>query len=165
MKNLFFILFTFLPIVATAQTMCVRDNSLVISLDGNINTSSKGSSNDEESIWWVDFPYGRIYGEGTILSETEGLGQTTSGKYYGTDEYANTLITAEPGLSGLDANGNERTYCWCRMTHPATSAWTFKEKNSQSCATNCAAACGREAYTNHYMGPSFRVGLFKTIGL
>ena len=164
MKNLFFILFTFLPIVAAAQTMCVRDNSLVISLDVSIIGTGSGA-NASESIWWVDFPYGRIYGEGTILSETEGLGQTTFGAYYGTGEYTNTLITAEPGLSGLDANGNERTYCWCRMTHPATSAWTFKEKNSQSCATNCAARCARDSYTNHYTGNSFRGGLFKTIGM
>ena len=164
MKNLFVILFAILPIVATAQTMCVRDNSLVISLDVSILGTNYGA-NASESIWWSDFSYGRIYGESTCLSLDEGLGQTSTGAYYGADEFANTLITAEPGLSGLDANGNERTYCWCRLTHPATSAWTLKENLSQRCSTNCATACGRDAYTNHYTGNSFRAGLFKTIGL
>ena len=164
MKNLFVILFAILPIVAAAQTMCVRDNSLVISLDVSIIGTGSGA-NASESIWWSDFSYGRIYGESTCLSLDEGLGQTSTGAYYGADEFANTLITAEPGLSGLDANGNERTYCWCRLTHPATSAWTLKENLSQRCSTNCAAACGRDAYTNHYTGNSFRAGLFKTIGL
>ena len=149
MKNLFVILFAILPIVAAAQTMCVRDNSLVISLDANINPSSKGGSNDAESIWWVDFPYGRIYGEGTILSETEGLGQTTSGKYYGTGEYTNTLITAEPGLSGLDANGNERKYCWCRMTHPFLTPWVFNRDMGNSCADGgCPGIC---AYSSNML--------------
>ena len=164
MKNLFVILFAILPIVAAAQTMCVRDNSLVISLDVSI-LGTGYDAKATESIWWSDFSYGRIYGESTCLSLDEGLGQTTSGAYYGTGEYANTLITAEPGISGLDANGNERTYCWCRMTHPATSAWTLKENLSQLCSKNCATVCGRDAYTNHYTGGAFRVGLFKTIGL
>ena len=160
MKNLFVILFAILPIVAAAQTMCVRDNSLVISLDGNINPSSKGGSNDAESIWWVDFPYGRIYGEGTILSETEGLGQTTYGAYYGTGEYTNTLITAEPGLSGLDANENERTYCWCRMTHPATSAWVLIRPNT---LTQCASWCQGHIVGN--FGSQSRKYIFNAIGL
>ena len=164
MKKCLFLIFFIIPVITFAQTMCVRDNSLVISLDVSIIGTGSGA-NASESIWWGDFPYGRIYGESTCLSLDEGLGQTTSGAYYGTDEYANTLITAEPGLSGSDINGNERTYCWCRMTHPATSAWTFKENAPQRCSTNCAVRCARDAYTNHFSGNSFRVGLFKTIGM
>ena len=44
MKNLFVILFAILPIVAAAQTMCVRDNSLVISLDVSILGTDYGAN-------------------------------------------------------------------------------------------------------------------------
>ena len=148
MKNLFVILFAILPIVATAQTMCVRDNSLVISLDVSIIGTGSGA-NASESIWLSDFPYGRIYGESTCLSLDEGLRQTTSGAYYGTGEYANTLITAETGLSGLDANGNERKYCWCRMTHPFLTPWVFNRDMGNSCADGgCPSIC---AYSSNML--------------
>ena len=159
MKNLFVILFAILPIVAAAQTMCVRDNSLVISLDVSIIGTGSGA-NASESIWWGDFPYGRIYGEATCLSLQEGLGQTTSGAYYGTGEYTNTLITAEPGLSGLDANGNERTYCWCRITHPTTSAWVLIRPNTP---TQCASWCHGHIFGN--FGTQSRKYIFNAIGM
>ena len=112
-------------VCANAQTMCVRDKSLVISLDKNVQGTSH-SSNKSEWIWWADFPYGRIYGDATCLSAEEGLGRTgTMGAYYGVDDYAKTPITADAGLSGTDANGNERKYCWCRATHPVSSRWVF----------------------------------------
>ena len=125
MKKLFFILSLIVPAIATAQTMCVRDKSLVISLDKNVGGTGSGS-NASEMIWWTDFSYGRIYGEATCLSAAEGLGRTAgTGAYYGVEEYATTPITAEVGLNGTDANGNERKYCWCRATHPVSSRWVF----------------------------------------
>ena len=156
MKKVFFLLFTVLPVVATARTMCVRDNSLVISLDKNINGTTSGYSKTEP-VWWVDFPYGRIYGEATVLSAAEGLGRTnTQGSYYGIDEYANTPIVAEAGLSGVDANGNERKYCWCRITHPVQSLWVFEQPTS-ACTSYCAGI------VQNY--DSMRHGLFKSIGI
>ncbi len=80
MKKILFILFAVLPVMAMAQTMCVRDNSLVISLDYTIRATTMGH-NPSEHIWWADYPYGRIYGEATYLSSDESLGQTVQGSF------------------------------------------------------------------------------------
>ena len=162
MKRLILLFFILAPVWANAQTMCVRDKSLVISLDKNVQGTSH-SSNKSEWIWWVDFPYGRVYGDATCLSLEEGLGQTSSGAYYGTDDYAKTPITAEAGLSGTDANGNERKYCWCRATHPVSSLWVFDYAfaGSSACASRCAHICSDDVR----YAPAQRGGVFGSVGL
>lgn len=125
MKKILVMLMVFLPLSVGAMTMCTRDRSLVISLDPSIGGTTSGYNNSEW-VWWTDFSYGRVYGDATCLSAAEGLGRTSGmGAYYGVEDYAKTTITAEPALSGLDADGNERKYCWCKMTHPASSRWVF----------------------------------------
>ena len=162
MKKFFIVILCFYPLFTFAQTMCVRDRSLVISLDGNINGESSGR-NIDESIWWVDYPYGRVYGEATMLSETEGLGQTVSGRYYGAGEYENRLINAEPGLDGLDADGNERKYCWCRMTHSAQSAWVLSGTNTT--IKGCLSYCQNNMVDSRYYGTAVRKSIFGSVGL
>lgn len=163
MKRLILLFFILAPMWANAQTMCVRDKSLVISLDKNVRGTSY-NSNKSEWIWWVDFPYGRVYGDATCLSAEEGLGRTTGqGAYYGTDDYAKTPITAEAGVSGTDANGNERKYCWCRATHPVSSRWVFNYAYDTytACPSNCPNLCG--SYVHNY--PTMRGGVFGSVGL
>ena len=162
-KILCVVLICMASVVANAQTMCVRDKSLVISLDKSVGGTGNGN-NASEMIWWADFPYGRIYGDATCLSAEEGLGRTTGmGAYYGTDDYANTPITAEAGLSGTDANGNDRKYCWSRATHPVSSRWVFAYANADSsaCASDCANFCGR----NVRLSSAKRVGVFGSVGI
>jgi hypothetical protein len=82
-KFLFAVIFLF-PTTILADTMCVRDNTLVISLDPSISGTTiynKGAK------WVMEFPYGQIHGEATCLSTTETMGQTNAGKIYGTNEY------------------------------------------------------------------------------
>ena len=162
MKRLIWLFFILAPMWTNAQTMCVRDKSLVISLDSGIQGTAYGH-NPSEWIWWVDFPYGRIYGDATCLSLEEGLGQTSVGAYYGTDDYAKTPITAEAGLSGTDANGNERKYCWCRATHPVSSRWVFSSTrpSASECVSWCAYLCGSNVRTSSAM----RGGVFGSVGL
>lgn len=162
MKRLILLFFILAPMWANAQTMCVRDKSLVISLDENVQGTSY-NSNKSEWIWWVDFPYGRVYGDATCLSLEEGLGQTSAGAYYGTDDYASTPITAEAGLSGTDANGNERKYCWCRATHPVSSRWVFNSNRPTAleCASWCTSQCGNSVQNSAAM----RGGVFGSVGL
>lgn len=142
MKRLILLFFILAPMWANAQTMCVRDKSLVISLVSGIQGTGYGH-NPSEWIWWVYFPYGRIYGDATCLSLEEGLGQTSAGAYYGTDDYANTPITAEAALSDTDTNGNERKYCWCRATHPVSSLWVLQSgmTDANTCIKNCSLYC------------------------
>ena len=164
MKKLFFILSLIVPAIATAQTMCVRDKSLVISLDKGVGGTGSGS-NASEMIWWTDFSYGRIYGEATCLSAAEGLGRTvTMGAYYGVEEYATTPITAEVGLNGKDDNGNERKYCWCRATHPVSSRWVFNglRPSASECASWCAYLCGSNVQAS---AATLRGGVFGSVGI
>ncbi len=165
-KILCVVLICMASVVANAQTMCVRDKSLVISLDKNVQGTSY-SNNKSEWIWWVDFPYGRVYGDATCLSAEEGLGRTTGqGAYYGVDDYASTPITAEAGLSGTDTNGNERKYCWCRATHPVSSRWVFvsASADSSACASLCITAYGGCAGSVRDR-PEVRGGVFESVGI
>ena len=163
MKLFLYLFVVFVPFTCIAQTMCVRDNTLVISLDSGIKPEHH-AYNTSEFIWWNNMSYGTIYGEATCLSANEGLGRTSErGKYYGVDEYGNTPIVAEPALSGVDANGNERLYCWCRLMHPAYSYWAFE--NIKTSASTCASRCANDCAYSVRIDSALRVGLFKSVGL
>ena len=73
MKKILLCALLFLPVAVVADTMCVRDSSLVISLDPTIVANGTGSD-VINSVFWANFPYGHIYGEATCLSAEEGLG-------------------------------------------------------------------------------------------
>lgn len=171
MKFLLCLVLLFVPITVFADTMCVRDNTLVVSLDYTVLGTSSGMDANN-STFWGDFPYGRLYGEGTCLSAAEGLGQITGGygNYYGIDEYEKTLITAEKGMSGTDADGNERIYCWCRLTHPASSAWVLHRNfgTADACKKTCVTT-GYYSCSGRIVGKDggdmLRLGMFKSIGL
>ena len=162
-KIIFTTLICTAPIFANATDMCARDNVMVLAFDPQVVGTSSGH-NAAELSWWVQYPYGRIAGEATCLSAAEGLGQTTKGKYYGTGEYSSTFITADSGLSGVDANGAGRNYCWCKMTHPAVSRWVFFGRlgSASVCESDCMNTC---AVSLLYKDATMRVGVFDTIGL
>lgn len=162
MRKIIFLIALVLPICAYATDMCARDDTMVLVLDKRASPGGQGSV-PAEWAWWVSFSYGRIAGDATCLSVKEGLGQTTRGAYYGTGEYANTLIMAEPGLYGVDADGNERKYCWCRMRHPFMSGWFCAGalSNSNGCKSVCASDCGR--HTTNLV--EMRSGAFDSVGL
>ena len=149
-----------MPCVGDALTMCVRDDSLVISLDKSFQGTDFGH-NASEMLWWVDFSYGRIYGEATCLSEAEG-GKPSGAMGVITNSNGKMLSQDIPaGLKNTDADGNDRVYCWCRMTHPASSRWVFDSSYYASvCASGCAADCGHYALYN----AALRGGLFGAVG-
>ena len=165
MKVFLFLCCLLVPFCASATDMCARDDTMVLVFDPQVNGS--GSGNTVEWTWFTVFPYGRVAGEATCLSKDEGLGRTTGqGAYYGEGDYAKSFIDATAGLKGLDNNGNERMYCWCRMTHPVLSKWVYNISYSTAdkCKSDCVNHCGKNV-------PSFgqtlnlRVGAFNSIGL
>ena len=159
-KVLFVFLLLLIPCVGGALTMCVRDSSLVVSLDQSINGSAYGN-NASEMVWWAEFSYGRIYGEATCLSAAEG-GKPSGSMGVITNADGVMLSQDIPsGLKNKDADGNDRGYCWCRMTHPASSRWVFYSSFSASrCASSCANGCGNDAQNN----AALRGGLFGSVG-
>ena len=163
MKKLLMIVALLMPVCAVATDMCARDDIMVMVFDPQVNGTSNGN-NATEWRWWTDFAYGRVAGDATCLSAAEGLGRTSGmGAYYGTGDYANTFITADAGLNGLDADGNERKYCWCKMTHPASSRWVFNNAyaSASACVSNCSYYCG--FYVRNYS--AMRGGVFGSVGL
>ena len=90
------------PTVALATTMCVRDDTLAISMYGGMKRGP-GHEAPNEGVMWFDTDVGQLYFETTCLSESEGLGRTSGeGEFYGTGDYANTTITADKMQTGTD---------------------------------------------------------------
>ena len=141
--------------------MCARNDTIVIPLDSNINGTGSGH-NVAEATWWVVFPYGRIYGLSTCLSAAEGGKPSSGNKGSYTNDKGQMLPNddALAGRTGQDADGNERGYCWCKMTHPMSSRWVFYESHPAStCASYCARNCG---YAQE--SAALREGLFGSVG-
>ena len=145
---------------AFATEMCARNNMIVVPLDSNVGGSGN-SYNQAEMVWSATFPYGEISGEATCLSAAEGGKPSGSmGSYTNID--GDMLEQSVPaGLRHYDADNNERGYCWCRMTHPASSRWVFSFSSSASyCASLCALNCGHYAL----LYAALRSGLFGSVG-
>ena len=147
------------PVMATE--MCARNDTVVVALDAAVAGTGTGSNNIEY-IWWTLFPYGRIYGLSTCLSAAEG-GKPSGGQgsYINSDGQMLPQDEALAGRTGQDEDGNDRGYCWCKMTHPASSRWVFHLSYSAlNCASSCAANCGVRARDN----AALRSGLFGSVG-
>ena len=171
-KYLIAVLLLFIPCVTYALTMCARDNSLVVALNGGI-PGTTSSYSDPEDIWRVNFEYGTIIGEATCLSKTEtggGPGPATAYReYYHYKNINGEMISQDipKGLTGHDADGNHRSYCMCRMTHPALSRWVFYEKMDNSnlnCMDYCPRNCATGAQSNNAIKLQVRVHMFESIG-
>ena len=162
-KILCVVLICMASVVANATDMCARNDTMVFVFDKDVNGTSDGN-NATEWTWWTSFAYGRVSGDATCLSAAEGLGRTTGqGAYYGTGEYANTFIDVEPGLHGTDSDGNERKYCWCKMTHPFSSRWVFSR--AYASASDCVSDCARYCGTNVQINAALRGGVFGSVGI
>ena len=160
-KVIYLLVGVLLSLPAIATEMCARNDTIVIPLDSNINATGN-SSNVAEATWWAIFPYGRIYGLSTCLSAAEG-GKPSGDQGVYTNDKGQMLPNddALAGRAGQDADGNDRVYCWCKMTHPMSSRWVFDYSLPASgCAANCVNSCGLIA--RNY--PALRRGLFESVG-
>ena len=142
MKRVIYLLIgVLLSMPAGATTMCALEDTTAVILDPSINgTSSKYDVNT--FTWNTTFPYGTIYGVAACLSVNGG-----------------TQGTMNPDL---DAGGGEKEggYCWCKMTHPASSRWIFYSSSASTCASICTSRCGSIVKDNAAM----RSGLFGSVG-
>lgn len=140
-KYIIAMLLLFIPCVTYALTMCARDNSLVISLVSGIVKDY--SWNQGEFTWRMNFDYGTLLGEATCLSDAE------------VEKISSDTPTA---LYGLDPDGNPRGNCYCRLAHPALSAWqlVIGNQSSEYCRLNCSRNCPYLSNTN-------QTGYFKSI--
>ena len=160
-KVIYLLVGVLLSLPSVATEMCARNDTIVIPLDSNVGGSSAGYS-AAEATWWAIFNYGRIYGVSTCLSAAEG-GKPSGSMGVITNDKGQMLPDDEAlaGRTGKDADGNARGYCWCKMTHPASSRWVFVHSGSASfCASYCTNYCGNYASN----GADLRSALFRSVG-
>lgn len=141
-KIAMFILLTFC-VPAYATTMCALEDTTAVILDPSVNGT--GYKRDVNTFTWnTTFPYGTIYGVAACLS--------VGGGHSGTMNY------------DLDAGGGEKegVYCWCKMTHPASSRWLFRY--NFGAAIGCASSCDLYCGTGTQGDAVLRSGLFGSVG-
>ena len=149
-KSLYFAIYAvfafFTPIFAT--TMCAINDSVAVILDPTINGTAGNTLDSTLGTWYATFPYGTIYGISACID-------TRWGKAQG--EYVDTLTDT----NGNIIVGNERkgTFCWCKLTHPVTSRWTYLKSYASfaDCFGWCANSCGKPN------DQTLRVGLFGSV--
>ncbi|MBR5625161.1 MAG: hypothetical protein IKW67_00040 [Alphaproteobacteria bacterium] len=148
-KIIFSILFCVVPMIANATDMCARDNVTVLAFDPQVGCVSRGN-NKAEFSWWAQMSYGYVAGESTCLSQTEVNQKSFS-----------------PGLSGVDANGENRIFCYCRISHPVVSGWgqRYKHPDPTSCTNSCYNYCNSTSGGPSFCGSAdYRKELFDSIG-
>ena len=132
-----------------ATTMCAANDTVAVVLDPSI-TITNYSKDDVMKTWWAWSPQGTVYGISACLSSAKGKSQGGS-----VARLTDTINGETQLITGGETNGS---YCWCRLTHPVSSLWVFRNSNSD-CASGCANACGY--YFRDYV--ALRRGLFGSV--
>jgi len=120
-----------IPNLAFSREMCLPNDTVSIVLNSSIGGSG-GSSNNYDNTnqtWNASFSYGVVRGIAACLSSNYGLG--SYGIY--TDN-GGTLTDNGAVVTGGEANGN---HCWCKLLHPAVSAWVYDSSYGYADAAEC----------------------------
>ena len=167
MKKILAILICTLTLRAQATEMCARDDTVVVPLDATIGTTvNQKAHSPVEWIWWADFDYGRVYGNATCLSMSE-IRELENKPDLGV--YPNSLTTGDDKLLGRydwynnDSSNvsNERKACYCKLSHPMDSLWTYyRAVNVSICKTGCSNECAMAVQADF----GFRSRLYDSIG-
>ena len=183
MKKIFLLLLLIPMVVFAADQdeICRRNTltMLVIQKDQPGTYNPKDDINNDDKKWIVHFNYdlfanmrpgisaNSIYGNATcngkdVKSNAEG---TSNNAGPATPGDANTFLKASP----LDVGAN----CWCRMSGPVTSWWTYFKKYEavgdksakQVCNEECTAYCADSFANNAEIATGIygRYALFNTI--
>lgn len=174
-KIIYLICSVFISFSAYATEMCAHRDVTVVPLDATVpGIGRTGYGNDGiEKIWWTTFEYGKIYGVATCLSLQEV--RDISGNSTISGVSANyTLPTDDYELMGRDGYYNNdtsdeslygRRFCFCKLTHPMSSRWTFtnidNNPNAGHCYMHCLSSCN---WGTDGVSINFRTTMFKSIG-
>lgn len=131
MKKIILIIAMFVAMPSYATTMCTANDTVAVVLDPSISITGYKNDNDA-GTWSAWSAQGTFHGIGTCLNRG----------------YSRGSWTAVPRLTDTDNNGNTNLvagserygrYCWCKLTHPVTSLWTFfTDEWCGSCPYYCA---------------------------
>ena len=139
--------------VATAVTVCAKNNTYVGILKKNVQGST-GSSSVDGKKWYVDFDYGN-----NTTKRVTGIAAC--------NEVSGTYATPQTNLYTSSVDAGE--YCWCKM-EPVysygvetgiTSYWIFlsTQTDATTCASNCANDCMSAVKTN----TTFRSAMYESV--
>ena len=142
MRKIVIALITLLPIVAYGDNMCVKDGSVLVVLDPQINGTAL-SNNQTGKTWSTRFSYGIISGIGGCYND---VGSTQG-------VVASDQANITPYTTG--------SYCYCKMLKPVESAWVYNVSfySVGYCASGCASSCS----SNTASAVVVRAGLFGNI--
>ncbi len=141
MKKIIILIATFLPILAHGENMCVKNGSVMVVLDPQINGTAL-SYNNTGKTWSTKFSYGVISGIGGCYNNV--------GSTLGAVASDQTNIT--PYSTGA--------YCYCKMLRPIESPWVFSySRDNGDCAERCASKCSSYAAS----AVAVRAGLFGNV--
>lgn len=172
-KIIYLICSVFISFSAYATEMCAHRDVTVVPLDATVHGIGRtGYGNDGiEKIWWTTFEYGKIYGVGTCLSKTEIRDIENNPEL---DSVPSVLSTDDYELMGRDGYYNNdtsdeslygRRFCFCKLTHPMSSRWTFynidNNPNANHCYMHCLSGCN---WGTDGADINFRTTMFKSIG-
>ena len=133
-----------------ATTMCTINDSVGVVLDPNI-TMKNYSYDNTMGTWWAWSDSWTVYGVSACLNSNKGkdMGGTVP-HLHDTDNDGNDHL-----VTGGEKYGR---YCWCRLTHPVSSLWAFRDDrgSASACASACEYYCGFGV--QHYV--AVRAGLF-----
>jgi len=144
MKKIIILIATFLPILAHGENMCVKNGSVMVVLDPQINGTAL-ANNATGQTWSTKFSYGVISGIGGCY--------TNVGAVTGVVASDQTNITPY-------STGN---VCYCKMLRPIESPWVCSDEepynSTVKCAGNCASYCSSRAASV----VAVRVGMFGNV--
>ena len=165
MKKIIICLFCLIAFNAHATEMCARRDVTVIPLDATVLDGAGNQQCDNiEWIWWGNPSYGKIYGTATCLSLHEvreivgdsNLASVPGDMVLPTDDYE---LMGRYGYYNGDTSipENERKYCFCKLTHPMSSRWTYNNVRGdfQTCIDFCSDFCGRALNNMNYQRRMF----------
>ena len=140
-----------------AVDMCASNNAVTIVLDPSSTAYSEQRKTYPETNTWVATP-----GTGGIISGTAACltfvpdSQTYSTGY----AYSGILKDNDQEVVGGERNGN---YCWCKMTHPAVSAWVYFYGGGCPSISTCLSGCVSKWQDNSTSNKQFRVAMYGSI--
>lgn len=145
MKKIFIVFLILICGPVFATSMCVNDDTVAVVFDASINGT--GGSGSADGSWYTIFSYGRVYGVSACVSQT-----------YGTvvDEITDNGAI----ITGGEANGG---ICYCKMLHPAVSAWVYRNSIGGRCSSECALGCDSYRNLGLRVSESLRMSMFSSI--
>lgn len=140
-------LITTIPTHAT--TMCAANDTVVVVLDPSIPFNGQSTTSTPEA-WFAWASYGTIRGISTCINHGGG------------ERYHLHDINNEGRNIVVSGGENYGKYCWCRLTHPASSLWHYHTSYSSAsdCAYGCYAKCSNDI---KYGGKTIANSLFGSI--